>query len=177
MKSISYSEYKKELIDTALNKDPALTCAEEAALFSPGVKALMDHFYAHQLYLDGKLYEAQELAFKSRIETGIEIHPGAKIGRRCYIDHGMSIVIGETAEIGDDCLIYHSVTLGAVTSNVGKRHPTVGNNVMIGAGAVLLGNITIGDNVKIGANAVVLDDVPSNSTAIGIPARIILHDK
>lgn len=173
MTSINYNEYKEELINAALDHDPALTSREEAALFSPGVKALLNHFQAHELYLRGELYEAQELAYKSRLETGIEIHPGAKIGRRCYIDHGMAIVIGETAEIGDDCLIYHSVTLGAISGEKGKRHPTIGNNVMIGAGAVLLGAINIGDNVKIGANAVVLEDIPSDSTAVGIPAKVI----
>ena len=111
------------------------------------------------------------------METGIEIHPGAKIGRRCYIDHGMGVVIGETAEIGDDVLMYHSVTLGAVTNERVKRHPTIGNNVMLGAGAVILGNIKIGDNSKIGANSVVLKDIPENSTAVGAPARIISRKK
>lgn len=174
---ISYNEYKEELIKNALENDPALKSEEEAILFSAGIKALLSHYSAHELYLQGKLYEAQEIAYKSRMETGIEIHPGAKIGRRCYIDHGMGVVIGETAEIGDDVLIYHSVTLGAVTNKKVKRHPTVGNKVMIGAGAVLLGNIKIGDNCQIGANSVVLTDVPSNSTAVGSPARIIPHKK
>lgn len=174
---LSYNQYKDELIKNALNNDPALKSEEEAILFSAGIKALLSHYIAHNLYLEGKLYEAQEIAFKSRIETGIEIHPGAKIGRRCYIDHGMGVVIGETAEIGDDVLMYHSVTLGAVTNQKVKRHPTVGNNVMIGAGAVLLGNITIGDDCKIGANSVVLTDVPEDSTAVGAPAKIIPHKK
>ena len=174
---ISYNEYKDELIKNALANDPALKSEEEAILFSAGIKALLSHYIAHDLYLEGKLYEAQEMAYKSRMETGIEIHPGAKIGRRCYIDHGMGVVIGETAEIGDDVLMYHSVTLGAVTNKNVKRHPTVGNNVMIGAGAVLLGNISIGNNCKIGANAVVLTDVPENSTAVGAPAKIIPHKK
>ena len=170
---ISYEKYKEELLQSALEKDPALKSKEEAALYSPGVKALLAHFRAHQLWNEGSLYEANEIAFKSRIETGIEIHPGAKIGRRTFIDHGMGIVIGETAEIGEDCLIYHGVTLGAVENKKGKRHPTVGNNVMLGAGAVILGDIKIGDNVKVGANAVVLEDVESNSTVVGAPARII----
>lgn len=174
---ISYNEYKEELIKNALENDPALKSEEEAILFSAGIKALLSHYLAHELYQQGKLYEAQEIAYKSRMETGIEIHPGAKIGRRCYIDHGMGVVIGETAEIGDDVLMYHSVTLGAVTNKKVKRHPTVGNKVMIGAGAVLLGNIKIGDNCQIGANSVVLTDVPSNSTAVGSPARIIPHKK
>ncbi len=174
---ISYNEYKEELIKNALNNDPALKSEEEAILFSAGIKALLSHYIAHNLYLEGKLYEAQETAYKARMETGIEIHPGAKIGRRCYIDHGMGVVIGETAEIGDDVLMYHSVTLGAVTNERVKRHPTIGNNVMIGAGAVILGNINIGDNTQIGANSVVLKDVPANSTAVGVPARIISHKK
>src|SRR5574344_528320 len=104
---ISYNEYKEELIKNALNNDPALKNEEEAILFSAGIKALLSHYIAHNLYLEGKLYEAQETAYKARMETGIEIHPGAKIGRRCYIDHGMGVVIGETAEIGDDVLMYH----------------------------------------------------------------------
>lgn len=170
---ISYEKYKEELLQSALEKDPALKSKEEAILYSPGVKALLAHFRAHQLWSDGCLYEANEIAFKSRIETGIEIHPGAKIGRRTFIDHGMGIVIGETAEIGEDCLIYHGVTLGAVENKKGKRHPTIGNNVMLGAGAVILGDIKVGDKVKIGANAVVLKDVPSYTTAVGAPARII----
>lgn len=174
---ISYNEYKEELIKNALKNDPALKSEEEAILFSSGIKALLSHYIAHNLYLEGKLYEAQEIAYKARIETGIEIHPGAKIGRRCYIDHGMGVVIGETAEIGDDVLMYHSVTLGAVTNERVKRHPTIGNNVMLGAGAVILGNIKIGDNSKIGANSVVLKDIPENSTAVGAPARIISRKK
>lgn len=172
---ISYDDYKEELLETALIKDPALTSKEEAILFAPGIKALLYHHQAHKLWQDGKIYEASEIAYKSRMETGIEIHPGAKIGRRTYIDHGMATVIGETAEIGEDCLIYHSVTLGAISGKREKRHPTIGNKVMIGAGAVVLGAINIGDNVKIGANAVVLEDVESDSTAVGVPARIIKH--
>lgn len=174
---INFRQYKEELIKNALKHDPALKSEEEAILFSAGIKALLSHYIAHNLYLEGKIYEANEYAFKSRMETGIEIHPGAKIGRRCYIDHGMATVIGETAEIGDDVLIYHSVTLGAVTNEKVKRHPTIGNNVMIGAGAVILGDIRIGNNCKIGANSVVLEDVPDNSTAVGSPAKIIMHKK
>lgn len=174
---ISYNEYKDELIKSALEHDPALKSEEEAIRFSAGIKALLSHYIAHNLYLEGKLYEAQEIAYKSRMETGIEIHPGAKIGRRCYIDHGMGVVIGETAEVGDDVLMYHSVTLGAITNKKVKRHPSVGNRVMIGAGAVLLGNIKIGDDCKIGANSVVLSDVPNDSTAVGSPAKIIPHKK
>lgn len=170
---INYEDYKEELLESALEKDPALKSKEEAILYSPGIKALLSHFRAHKLWTDGNFYEANEIAFKSRMETGIEIHPGAKIGRRCFIDHGMGVVIGETAEVGNDCLIYHGVTLGAVENKKGKRHPTVGNHVMLGAGSVILGDIHIGDYVKIGANAVVLEDVESHSTAVGAPARVI----
>ncbi len=170
---INYEDYKEELLESALEKDPALKSKEEAILYSPGVKALLSHYRAHALWLEGNFYEANEIAFKSRVETGIEIHPGAKIGRRCFIDHGMGVVIGETAEVGDDCLIYHGVTLGAVENKKGKRHPTVGSHVMLGAGSVILGDIHIGDHVKIGANAVVLEDVASHSTAVGAPARVL----
>lgn len=170
---ISYEAYKEELIEAALAKDPALKSKEEAVLYSPGIKALLNHYRAHHLWLAGKLFEADELAFKSRVETGIEIHPGAEIGRRTFIDHGMGIVIGETAQVGEDCLLYHGVTLGAVANIKGKRHPSVGNNVLIGAGAVLLGDIKVGNNVKIGANSVVLDDIADNVTAVGAPARVI----
>lgn len=172
---ISYEEYKEELLDSALKKDPSLRNKEEAVLYSPGVKALLYHFQAHQLWVNEKFYEAMEMAYKSRIETGIEIHPGAKIGRRTFIDHGMGIVIGETAEVGEDCLIYHGVTLGAVKNKKGKRHPTIGNNVMLGAGSVVLGEVNVGNNVKVGANAVVLSDIEDGMTAVGAPARLIRH--
>lgn len=172
---INYDDYKDELLESALKKDPSLRNKEEAALYSPGIKALLNHYRAHKLWECGKYYEAEEIAFKSRMETGIEIHPGAQIGRRTFIDHGMGIVIGQTAEVGEDCLIYHGVTLGAVKNIRGKRHPSVGNNVLLGAGSVLLGDIKIGDDVKIGANAVVLTDLEDGVTAVGAPARIIRH--
>lgn len=174
---MTFEEYKDELVKAALEKDPALTSSKDAIRFSPGIKSLLDHYKAHRLYLEGNYLKANEISFKSRMETGIEIHPGAKIGRRCYIDHGMGIVIGETAEVGNDVLMYHGVTLGGLKNERIKRHPTVGNNVLIGAGAILLGNITIGNDCKIGANAVVLDNVPNNSTAVGAPAKIIKHKK
>lgn len=173
---MTFEEYKEELIKTALAKDPALTSEEEAIKFSPGIRALLSHYKAHELYLKGEIIKASEISQKARIDTGIEIHPGAKIGRRCYIDHGMGVVIGETAEIGDDVLMYHGVTLGGLVNKRVKRHPSVGNNVLIGAGAVILGNIKVGNNCKIGANAVVLEDVPDDSTAVGIPAKIIKHN-
>lgn len=172
---MTFEEYKDELVKTALEKDPALTKEEDALRFSPGIRALLAHYEAHKLYLQGEFSKANEISQKTRRETGIEIHPGAKVGRRCYIDHGMGVVIGETAEIGDDVLMYHGVTLGGLKNARVKRHPTVGNNVLIGAGAILLGNITIGNFCKIGANSVVLDDVPDDCTAVGAPAKIIKH--
>lgn len=174
---MNFEEYKNELIQAALDNDPALTSEDEAVRFSPGIRALLAHFKAHKLYLKGEYSKANEISLQARMNTGIEIHPGAKIGRRCYIDHGMGVVIGETAEVGDDVLMYHGVTLGGLVNKRVKRHPTVGNNVMIGAGAVLLGNIKIGDYCKIGANAVVLDNVPKDCTAVGAPAKIIKHKK
>ena len=172
---MTFEEYKDELVKAALEKDPALTKEENALRFSPGIRALLAHYEAHKLYLQGEFSRANEISQKARRETGIEIHPGAKIGRRCYIDHGMGVVIGETAEIGDDVLMYHGVTLGGLKNARVKRHPTVGNNVLIGAGAILLGNITVGNFCKIGANSVVLDDVPDDCTAVGAPAKIIKH--
>ena len=127
--------------------------------------------YNHKLYFLARL-----ISQRSRHRTGIEIHPGAKIGRRLVIDHGMGIVIGETAEIGDDCLIFHGVTLGGTGKDVGKRHPTIGNNVLIGAGAKVLGPFKVGDNSRVAANSVVLSEIPPNSTAVGVPARIIRID-
>lgn len=170
---MNYEEYKKELIDVAMKKDPSLKSREEALKYTSGVKALLSHFIAHEYYQKKEYMKASEISFRAKIETGIEIHPGAQIGIRCFIDHGIGVVIGETSVIGDDVMLYHGVTLGGLVNEKVKRHPTVGNNVLIGAGAVLLGNIKIGNNVKIGANAVVLDDIPDNSTAVGVPAKII----
>ena len=172
---MTFEEYKDELVEAALKKDPALTKAEDAIKFSPGVRALLAHYKAHKLYLKGEFSKANEISLEARRETGIEIHPGAKIGRRCYIDHGIGVVIGETADIGDDVLMYHGVTLGGLINKRVKRHPSVGNNVLIGAGAILLGNITIGNDCKIGANSVVLVNVPDDCTAVGSPAKIIKH--
>ena len=132
---------------------------------------------AHGLYCAGWFTPARMVSQFSRMVTGIEIHPGAKIGRRFFIDHGMGVVIGETAEVGDDCTLYHGVTLGGTSWNAGKRHPTLGKNVVIGAGAKILGPVLVGDGAKIGSNAVVVRDVPAGATAVGIPARILVdHD-
>ena len=139
----------------------------------PGVHAIIYHRLAHFLYCHRLKFLARAVSQWSRCWTGIEIHPGAKIGRRLVIDHGMGIVIGETAEVGDDCLIYHGVTLGGTGKDQGKRHPTLGNNVMVSTGAKVLGPFKVGDNSRIAANAVVLSEIPPDSTAVGVPARVV----
>ena len=157
-------------IQIVLKNDPAARSAFEGLLLYPSIHALINHRIAHKLYKKKHFFLARLLSQISRFFTGIEIHPGATIGKGLFIDHGMGVVIGETAEIGDDVLIYHGVTLGGTGKDTGKRHPTVGNNVVIGCGAKVLGPINIGNNVKIGANSVVLKDVPDDSTTVGIPA-------
>ena len=154
-------------------RDPAARSKLEIFLLYPGVHAIINHRIAHWLYLHHRFFLARCVSQWSRFWTGIEIHPGATIGHRLVIDHGMGIVIGETAEIGDDCLIYHGVTLGGTGKDVGKRHPTLGNNVMVGSGAKVLGPFRVGDNARIAANAVVLREVPSGATVVGVPGRIV----
>ena len=163
----------KETIDAYLARDPAAQSALEVLLLYPGVKAVRSHRRAHWFYEHDMKFIARLISQMSRRRTGIEIHPGAKIGKRLVIDHGMGIVIGETAEIGDDCLIYHGVTLGGTGKDSGKRHPTIGNNVLIGTGAKVLGPFKVGDNSRIAANSVVLSEIPPDSTAVGVPARVI----
>ena len=163
----------KETIDAYLARDPAAQSALEVLLLYPGVKAVRSHRRAHWFYEHDMKFIARLISQMSRRRTGIEIHPGAKIGKRLVIDHGMGIVIGETAEIGDDCLIYHGVTLGGTGKDGGKRHPTIGNNVLIGTGAKVLGPFKVGDNSRIAANSVVLGEIPPDSTAVGVPARVI----
>ena len=163
----------KETIDAYLARDPAAQSALEVLLLYPGVKAVRSHRRAHWFYEHDMKFIARLISQMSRRRTGIEIHPGAKIGKRLVIDHGMGIVIGETAEIGDDCLIYHGVTLGGTGKDSGKRHPTIGNNVLIGTGAKVLGPFKVGDNSRIAANSVVLGEIPPDSTAVGVPARVI----
>jgi serine O-acetyltransferase len=163
----------REQIDTIFRDDPSAKSSIEIVLCSPGLHALLAHRLAHRLLHAGVPLLAKLVSQISRFLTGIEIHPGAKIGRRFFIDHGMGVVIGETAEIGDDVLIYQNVTLGGTGKEKGKRHPTVGNHVVIGAGAKVLGNIRIGDHVKIGAGSVVVKPVPDNSTVVGIPGRVV----
>ena len=154
-------------------RDPAARSRLEVFLLYPGVHATIYHRIAHFLHCHHLRFLARAVSQWSRHWTGIEIHPGAKIGRRLVIDHGMGIVIGETAEVGDDCLIYHGVTLGGTGKDHGKRHPTIGNNVLISTGAKVLGPFRVGDNARIAANAVVLSEVPENATAVGIPAQIV----
>ena len=154
-------------------RDPAARSKLEIFLLYPGVHALLFHRVSHWLYRHRLLFLARFLSQLARHLTGIEIHPGAKIGRRFVIDHGMGIVIGETAEIGDDCLLYHGVTLGGTGKDQGKRHPTLGNNVMVSAGAKVLGPFKVGDNSRIASNAVVLSEIPSDATAVGVPARVV----
>ena len=157
-------------------RDPAARSKLEIFLLYPGVHAVLWHRAAHWLYLHHRYFLARWISQHARNRTGIEIHPGATIGRRLVIDHGMGIVIGETAVIGDDCLLYQGVTLGGTGKDQGKRHPTLGNNVMVGSGARVLGPFKVGDNARIAAGAVVLREVPPGSTAVGVPARIVRVD-
>ncbi len=161
----------REDIQVILEHDPAARSRWEVVTCYPGLHALVLHRLAHRLWGRGWHWLARWISHWGRWLTGIEIHPGATMGRRVFIDHGMGVVIGETAVVGDDVYLYHQVTLGGTSSERGKRHPSVANNVIIGAGAKVLGNILIGENARIGANAVVVADVPANTTVVGIPAR------
>lgn len=163
----------REDIQSILVKDPAARTSMEVLLCYPGIWALIYHKGAHWLYLHNWKLLARMISQVARFFTGIEIHPGATIGRRCMIDHGMAVVIGETAEVGDDVTIYQGVTLGGTGKDVGKRHPTIGNNVMISSGAKVLGPFKVGNNCKIGAGAVVLNEIPDNCTVVGIPGKIV----
>lgn len=163
-------------VRTAQRKDPAAKSFLEIILLYQGLHALIVYRIAHFFYFVHLYFLARLLSQMARFFTGIEIHPGAKIGKRFFIDHGMGVVIGETAIIGDDVLIYQGVTLGGAGLTKGKRHPTIGNNVVIGTGAKVLGNIIVGDNSYVGANAVVIKDVPPNSTVVGVPGRITKQD-
>ena len=163
--------------EAVLARDPAARSMMEVRLCYPGLVALRSHRRAHALYRKGHTLLARWISQRARHKTGIEIHPGAQIGRRVFIDHGDGVVIGETTIIGDDVTIYQGVTLGGTGKDVGKRHPTIGSNVTIGAGAKVLGPINIGSNVKIGAAAVVLKDVPDNCTVVGNPGRIVQKKK
>ena len=163
----------REDLDCVFGRDPAARSRLEVLLTYPGLHAILLHRLAHMLWERGWRFAGRWLAYLARFLTNVEIHPGAAIGRRFFIDHGAGVVIGETAEIGDDCTLYHGVTLGGTTWNRGKRHPTLGRGVVIGAGAKVLGAIRVGDGARIGANSVVMQEVPAGRTAIGIPARLV----
>ena len=163
----------REDIDAICQRDPAATSRIEVLTLYSGLHALLMYRVAHKLQVKGYTYPARLISQSAKFLTGIEIHPGAKIGKGLFIDHGSGVVIGETAEIGNDCTLYQGVTLGGTGKHTGKRHPTLGDNVMVGAGAKVLGPFKVGSNSKIAAGAVVLDEIPEASTAVGIPARVI----
>jgi serine O-acetyltransferase len=163
----------REQIDTIFREDPAAKSVLEIVLCYPGFHAILLHRLAHKLYRAGVPLVPRVISQTSRFLTGIEIHPGARIGRRFFIDHGSGVVIGETTEIGDDCLLYQGVTLGGTGNEKGKRHPTLGNRVVVGTGAKVLGSIRLGDDVKVGAGSVVVHPVPDKSTVVGIPGRVV----
>ncbi len=163
----------REDIACVFDRDPAARSVWEVITCYPGFHALQMHRIAHGLWGMGLRWLARYVSHVSRFLTGVEIHPGATIGRRVFIDHGMGVVIGETAEIGDDCTLYHGVTLGGVSWNKGKRHPTLGKGVVVGAGAKILGPFEVGDGAKVGSNSVVVKPVPAGATVVGIPARLV----
>lgn len=165
-------KYILEQIKVIRDKDPAITSDWEVFLY-PSFKVLIYYKIAHYFYIKKHYLIARYISERAKRKTGIEIHPGASIGKSLFIDHGVGVVIGETAIIGDNVTIFHDVTLGGTGKEKGKRHPTIGNNVLIGSGAKVLGNIIIGDNVKIGANSVILNDVPDGVTIVGIPGKIV----
>jgi serine O-acetyltransferase len=168
----------KEEFGCIFERDPAAQSYFEILTTYPGVHAVLAHrLLSHRLWLAGLRWPARFVAFMVRWFTGIEIHPGAEIGRRLFIDHGMGVVIGETAVIGDDCTLYHSVTLGGTSWKKGKRHPTLGNGVVIGAGAKVLGPVQVGDGARIGSNSVVLKNVPAGATVVGIPGHVVNPDR
>ncbi len=164
---------RRKIAEVILQKDPACRNLFEAMFLYPAVTALLSHERAHRLYLKGHTTWARWISHRSRNKTGIEIHPGARIGERLFIDHGTGVVIGETAVIGDDVTIYHGVTLGGRGKSKTKRHPTIGHRVLLGAGSTVLGPIVVGDDAKVGAGAVVLDPVPAHATVVGIPAEVV----
>ncbi len=169
-----FIERLKEDIRTAFREDPAARNTVEVILCYPGLHAIWIHRFSHFLWVKGHKTLARLISHISRFFTGIEIHPGAKIGRRCFIDHGMGVVIGETAEIGNDVLLYQGVVLGGVSRQKTKRHPTLRDRVVVGSGAILLGPIEVGENARVGAGSVVIRDVPPNATVVGVPGRIIV---
>ncbi len=166
----------KEEINLVFERDPAARSRAQVLLLYPGVKAIIKYRIAHKFYKHKMYFIADWISKRTRKKTGIEIHPAAQIGKGVFIDHGMGVVIGETAVVGDNCTIYQGVTLGGTGKDKGKRHPTIGNNVTIGCGAKVLGPFSVGDNSKIAANAVVLNEIPPNSTCVGVPAHIVKRD-
>jgi serine O-acetyltransferase len=172
----SFFQSVREDVAAVFESDPAARSYLEVFICYPGLHAVWAHHFSHWLWLHNMRFLARFVSQIARLWTGIEIHPGAEIGRRLFIDHGMGTVIGETAVVGDDVTLYQGVTLGGTGKEKGKRHPTLGNNISIGSGAKLLGNITIGDNVRVGAGSVVLRNVPANSTIVGVPGHIVLRD-
>ena len=172
---MEFFKYVKQEIAVIKDRDPAIKSTMEVILY-PSFHAILKYRKAHKLYLKKHYYRARRISQKTARKTGIEIHPGAQIGEGLFIDHGHGVVIGETAIIGDNVTLYQGVTLGGTGKESGKRHPTVGNNVLIGAGAKVLGSFTIGDNCKIGAGSVVLENVPPNSTVVGVPGKIVIQN-
>jgi len=166
----------REDIAAVKDRDPAARSSLEVVLLYSGLHALWGYRFHHWLWIHGWQFPARALSQLARLITGIEIHPGAQIGRRFFIDHGMGVVIGETTSVGDDVTLYQGVTLGGTGKESGKRHPTIGNNVVVGAGAKVLGNITVGENCRIGSGSVVLRDVPDNSTVVGVPAHVVFRE-
>jgi serine O-acetyltransferase len=172
---VSFISCAREDVAAVLERDPAAKSKIEVVLLYSGLHALWIYRVNHWLWMHGWRFVARAMSQVGRLITGIEIHPGAQIGRRFFVDHGMGVVIGETTIVGDDVTLYQGVTLGGTGKEVGKRHPTIRNNVVIGAGARVLGNITIGENSRVGAGSVVLRDVPDNSTIVGVPGRIVFR--
>lgn len=170
-----FNQLKEDIANVKL-RDPAARSAIEILLLYPGLKAIRMHRKAYRLYNHNFYFLARWISQRASRKTGIEIHPAVKIGKRFFIDHGTGVVIGETAEIGDDVILYQGVTLGGTGKDTGKRHPTLGNNVMVGSGAKILGPVKIGDNSRIASGAVVLSDIPENSTAVGVPAKVVKKD-
>ena len=170
---MEFFKYVKQEIAVIMDRDPAIKSTMEVFLY-PSFKAILKYRKAHRLFLKKHYYRARRISQKTARKTGIEIHPGAQIGEGLFIDHGHGVVIGETTVIGDNVTLYQGVTLGGTGKEHGKRHPTVGSNVMIGAGAKVLGSVTIGNNCKIGAGSVVLGDVPDNATVVGVPGRVVV---
>ena len=166
----------RQEVNLVFERDPAARSRAQVLLLYPGVKAIINYRIAHYFHKKRLYFIADWISKRTRKKTGIEIHPAAKIGKGVFIDHGMGVVIGETTIIGDNCTIYQNVTLGGTGKEHGKRHPTLGNNVLVGAGAKVLGPFTVGDNSKIAANAVVLNEIPANSTCVGVPARVVKRD-